>query len=475
MAAAYGSEAILRRLLAAGVKDKGESAAIALRLGCVSCLDAHPPEIRDQVRGGLFMLAPVTAPGDPSLLRVALEHGADVQARSPKGHTLLMTLAISEQVTPDILQTLIDRGVDVNARGPGGLTALDHAHRLGRPPTIEVFERNGGHTTATTTPAPARFVAGNSARAAISRALPLLQTSSRQFYDRGGCVACHHNLQMAFTAEEARRKGFAVDEALDRHERETLVHDIDVWREHALQGVTAPGGAATTTGYLLMAIATQGYAPDHGSDVQARLLRLQQRGDGRWLSPVRPPIEYSEFTATAVSLRGLQLYGGDDRPASDAAIARGARWLETATPLGHEDRVFRLAGLTWAGSPKKLRDAALRELLASQRADGGWAQTDWRSSDAYATGSALFALKTAGLSTRSRPYRRGVKYLLGTQLEDGTWFVRSRSLATQSYFESGFPHGADQFISAAATHWAVLALLYSLPDSRAPQSAARLE
>ena len=474
-AAAFGSEPILRRLLAAGAKDKGDSAAIALRVGCVSCLDAYPPEIRDKVSRGLFMLAPVSAPGDPALLRVALEHGADVHVLSPKGHTMLMTLAISEQVPPDILQTLIDRGIDVNARGPEGLTALDHAYRLGRPPTIEVLERNGGKSTITPSPAPARFVADNTARAAITRALPLLQTSSKLFYERGGCVACHHNLQTAFAVKEARRRSFAVDEALDRHERETLAHDVDVWREHAVQGVTAPGGAATTTGYLLMAIATQGYAPDHGSDLQARLLRIQQRADGRWQSPVRPPIEYSEFTATAVSLRGLQLYGGDNRPASDAAVARGARWLEASKPLSHEDRVFRLAGLTWADNPKKIRDEAMRELLSTQRADGGWAQTEWRSSDAYATGSALFALNTAGLSTRSRAYKRGVKYLLGTQLEDGTWYVRSRTLATQAYFESGFPHGADQYISAAATNWAVLALLYSLPDARAPLVAARAE
>ena len=38
-----------------------------------------------------------------------------------------------------------------------------------------------------------------------------------------------------------------------------------------------------------------------------------------------------------------------------------------------------------------------------------------------------------------------------------------------------FPHGADQYISAAATNWAVLALLYSLPDGRAPVSSAARE
>ncbi len=40
-AAAFGSEAILRRLIAAGAKDKGESAGMALSVGCVKCLDAY--------------------------------------------------------------------------------------------------------------------------------------------------------------------------------------------------------------------------------------------------------------------------------------------------------------------------------------------------------------------------------------------------------------------------------------------------
>ena len=55
-------------------------------------------------------------------------------------------------------------------------------------------------------------------------------------------------------------------------------------------------------------------------------------------------------------------------------------------------------------------------------------------------------------------YQRGARFLLNTQLEDGSWYVKNRSLAFQPYFESDFPHGHDQWISAAATNWAVMAL-----------------
>jgi hypothetical protein len=56
-----------------------------------------------------------------------------------------------------------------------------------------------------------------------------------------------------------------------------------------------------------------------------------------------------------------------------------------------------------------------------------------------------------------------VGYLLKTQLPDGSWHVKSRSFPFQTYFESGFPHGPDQWISAAATGFAAAAVIDSLP------------
>ena len=58
---------------------------------------------------------------------------------------------------------------------------------------------------------------------------------------------------------------------------------------------------------------------------------------------------------------------------------------------------------------------------------------------------------------------RSMADLLATQRADGTWLVRSRSKPFQPYYESGFPHGQDQFISSAATGWAATALAAALP------------
>ena len=80
-------------------------------------------------------------------------------------------------------------------------------------------------------------------------------------------------------------------------------------------------------------------------------------------------------------------------------------------------------------------------------------------SDAYATGVALTALaESSSTATSTDSYRRGLRFLLSTQFPDGSWHVRSRSIKFQPYFESGFPFAHDQWISTAATAWAVQAI-----------------
>ena len=60
-------------------------------------------------------------------------------------------------------------------------------------------------------------------------------------------------------------------------------------------------------------------------------------------------------------------------------------------------------------------------------------------------------------------WRRGLRFLLETQEEDGTWHVARRAFPFQPTMKSGFPHHRDSWISAAATSWAVLALTQAAP------------
>jgi hypothetical protein len=155
-----------------------------------------------------------------------------------------------------------------------------------------------------------------------------------------------------------------------------------------------------------------------------------------------------------------------DRAEYQQAIDRAAAWLKSAKPTTTEDRAFQLLGLRWANVDRPTIDAASRALLAMQRADGGWSQLATLTSDAYATGQALVALAESGAVKSADPaYRRGVQFLLKTQLADGSWFVPTRAVPIQPLFNADFPHGKHAFISAAATGWATMALALGSPTN----------
>ena len=70
------------------------------------------------------------------------------------------------------------------------------------------------------------------------------------------------------------------------------------------------------------------------------------------------------------------------------------------------------------------------------------------------------------MSVSDPAYHRGVRYLLDHQMQDGSWRVRRRSILTQVPFDSGFPHGVDQWISPAATNWSTIALAHASKAER---------
>ena len=73
-------------------------------------------------------------------------------------------------------------------------------------------------------------------------------------------------------------------------------------------------------------------------------------------------------------------------------------------------------------------------------------------------------------------WQRGIAYLLKTQAADGTWHVTSRlhppAPLSPPYFDAGYPHGHDQFLSMQGASWAVMALSYALEPARARGAAA---
>jgi Squalene-hopene cyclase C-terminal domain len=211
-----------------------------------------------------------------------------------------------------------------------------------------------------------------------------------------------------------------------------------------------------------------GWKPDTTTAAVAEYLLLYNQDLDHWRgSGNRPPSEGSPFTVTYLAVRGVRTFGtAEQKGRIEGRLCAVGDWLARAPAQDTEDRVFRLRAVQELGCPAADVRAAAQELIRSERPDGGWAQRDGMESDAYATGTALVALQeAAGLAPDDPVYRQGLKFLLATQMEDGSWHVHSRSKPFQTYFESGFPHGKDQFISLAASSWAATALALALPPA----------
>jgi hypothetical protein len=302
-------------------------------------------------------------------------------------------------------------------------------------------------------------------REAVARALPLIRKGSAGHMAQRTCFACHHQAIPILALVTARSRGIPVDEAEVRKHLRFIAAFLDGNRNNYRQG-RGQGGQVDTAGYALWTLELGGWRPDETTAAVAEYFLRRDRDRDHWSATSdRPPSEASSFTATYVAVRGLQAFGtAAQRARIDARLDAARRWLVKTAAADTEDRVFRLWALQRTGAGAAQVQAAARELVRSQRADGGWAQLGTLRSDAYATGTALVALHEAGgLPTSDPVYQRGVRYLLAGQKADGTWLVRSRSKPFQTYFESGFPHGKDQFISLAASAWATTALALALP------------
>jgi len=452
-ASIVGDADVIKLLLDRGVEKKPLPLGNAMRSGCGPCAEFLIPfaETADFTAA----LDNAVAGGDISRMRLLLERGG-----VPPATVLPMLALTTTSIPPDFIDALIHRGADVNARTGMGAAVIDLARLQGDTAFVRILASYGAKEQSKPDEPEQRPKAAASARAAVERSLRLLDRADVAFIKKAGCISCHNNALTPMARDAARKARISVDEQIASSQTQSIAAILSANRERGLQAVGLPG-RADTLGYVLMGMAAAKYPPDETTDVWVRYLKNLQQTDGRWrVQALRPPLESSDIEGTAAALRSLQAYApGTKRAEYRRAVQAAVRWLETAQATDTEDRAFLILGLHWGGGSRQAIQRAAKDLLSTQHADGGWSQLSTLSSDAYATGQALVALKESGqLQVSSPAYQRGVKFLMTSQMEDGSWFVRTRTLPAQRYFDSDFPHGRNQFISAAATNWAVMAL-----------------
>ena len=301
-------------------------------------------------------------------------------------------------------------------------------------------------------------------KTAAEKAIPLLEKASAGYIEQRECFSCHHQAVPVFALEIARRKGLKIDEKNFRAQVEHTHKDLNGSLESYRKG-NGQGGGTNRAGYALWTLETGGAKSDETTAAVVFFLLSRDAKKGYWRSSSRrPPSEQSHFTATYVALRGLKAFA-ETSPEREKRFADARDWLKQNEAVETEDRVFRLLALKLALANPEIIETAAHVLRERQNKDGGWAQLPGGESDAYATATALFALREAGGNATDDPiYRQGLTYLITSQKDDGSWHVKTRSRPFQIYFETGFPHGKDQFISTSATAWSLAALAAALPD-----------
>jgi hypothetical protein len=294
-----------------------------------------------------------------------------------------------------------------------------------------------------------------SPREAAQRGLDWLQQSAVNWAPRNdGCFGCHVQAQALMGQAVALKQDYRVSLPAMR----TLT---DVMRKKTTpEGRIGPAAEVTSATFGAMGYAEADDAS--GSTKDRELFKLvdflvsSQKEDGS--IPLdgneEPPIVQGELMLMGnalVALKWAAAHSPDQKYGK--AFERGLAWIVGSDAITTQDRVFKIVALDHYGTPDDRRQAwsLVEELAAEQQRDGGWkesAKVD--SSNAFATGQVLYAFKQAGISVRSDMFKRGVDYLLKTQVvndtssDNGSW----QAVHTESQRKSVL----------APTMWAVIGL-----------------
>jgi ankyrin repeat protein len=436
----------------------------AARVDCEACMRLlleHGADAKAKTDAGLTALHYAAYKGNLALVKLFLDAGVPVNAADDRGFTPLMMAANSKNKNPEVVRLLLDRGADIEAKDERGRTAADWARIGARQEIVNLVPRP---VTVTAVKAPAAEPALQDVHTAVARGIALLEEAAPKFFPKSGCISCHNVSIPMMALTEARRRGYPVKAESTQQLVKKTVGAFGPQRDLMLSGFCGIVGSAPTGAYTLISLHGEGYAPDLFTDAVAHCLTVGQHPEGHWYKGTdsRPPLSgESGIPNTALATQAVKLYSPPAQARDlGAKIARARTYLLSAKPWFGDDYAYRLFGLFWTEAQQDQIKAAAHELIGQQRSDGGWAQTPYMTSDAYETGLSLSALAQADPgSVDSAAYRRGVDYLMRTQETDGSWHVRSRAFGFQPYFESGFPHGHDQWISMAATAWSAMALL----------------
>ncbi len=473
MAAAAGGEAGMIRMLIqkkAKVNLHSGTGSVALmdaaasrNAEAVALLLANGADVNARTKRNQTSLAMAATFGSEDIAKMLLDKGAEVNVRDERGYSPLMYAAYSETMPAGIVRMLLAKGAETNLKGEEDETPLTLAGKRGDTEVArllgvpEEIRQRGGvakvkENLQFRTPA-----------AAVTQALAVLEKQSPVFVRKAGCNSCHNQFLPAAAAAMARDRGIPAPASIAEL-------SLDLAEKYPERAIDMTVAAIGSLGYELFGFAARSRPADEYTDASVHYVKAAQNPQGYWQTTgnSRPPMTSDDFITTAMAANILRVYGPAREKADTARrLASATAWLDAAKPRTTQEHSFRVLGLAWSGGSAAAILRATKGLISTQRPDGGWAQLPTMASDAYATGEALYALHLGGkLPVNDAVYQKGLQYLLRTQAADGSWHVKTRALPFQPYFDSGFPYAKDQWISAAATSWAAMALSLTVEPTK---------
>ena len=177
-----------------------------------------------------------------------------------------------------------------------------------------------------------------------------------------------------------------------------------------------------------------------------------QRDNGTWPWPIEcrwPPSEIDEYFGVMVAALAVDS-AGEYRQTSQAQ--RGLEKIRSYLGRNLPATAYQRAELLWVSRyidglmSAEHKQAAVAELLALQRPDGGWAfaalgswprtdgaPQDTETSDGYGTGFVVYVLRMAGLPAQHPQIQQGIAWLKTHRRSSGRWYTRSAAKDSKHY------------------------------------------
>ena len=295
-------------------------------------------------------------------------------------------------------------------------------------------------------------------RAGIVRSLGFLEREGDTWMNEKDCNACHHMPVLLWSEREAKRRGFAIDQA--------RLDEFIEWTDLRAK--------KTTSGFEMLAFLKLA-VPDKPTPELTKLIVNAQQADGSWKPSGQfagmQRRETAEATGNGARLFLLALATQKtDAPLADAARAKAAALLDKNEPAKSvETLVFRSLYAQRFGKAEEV-DALRAEILKQQHPDGGWSfMIGEEKSDSLATGEVLYLLQQSPDAPPAEAIARAQGWLLNTQREDGAWSI---DITRVSRIDRSTPAKSKSLKDATGIYtywgsaWATIGLLQGLPTTR---------